>query len=198
MADMLYPTSRAYLFDEVSERIVRELEKRDFHIKGINVEFHQYGYWKYLNKIIIPDLDVYLKFGRIQGRLTHGYNNTAAIEELGIKKKLLLVFSDYSGPLFYTYVGNNWEKDRNLFFYGLHTNSKLNGEKRTYLSYSGSQRSDSPYYTGGNFKSYLVNDTDGGREYAAENDEPRFYQTLEIFREYQQFLHDAVLPKIIV
>ena len=38
----LYPTSRMFPVDEVCEKIVRELEKRDWNVPDINVEFYSY------------------------------------------------------------------------------------------------------------------------------------------------------------
>lgn len=39
----LYPHSRQFPFDEVAEKIVRELKKRNFDIPGIEVELDSYG-----------------------------------------------------------------------------------------------------------------------------------------------------------
>ena len=39
----LYPKSRMFQFDEVTERIVRALEKRNWSVPGITVDFHTYG-----------------------------------------------------------------------------------------------------------------------------------------------------------
>ena len=55
----LYPHSRQFPFDEVAEKIVRELKKRNFDIPGIEVELDSYGSGE--EKYIYPyieDVDV--------------------------------------------------------------------------------------------------------------------------------------------
>lgn len=39
----LYPKSRMFPFDEVTEKIVKGLEKRNWSVPGITVDFHTYG-----------------------------------------------------------------------------------------------------------------------------------------------------------
>ena len=39
----LYPRSRQFPFDEIAENIVRALEKRNWNVPGIEVEFDTYG-----------------------------------------------------------------------------------------------------------------------------------------------------------
>ena len=39
----LYPYSRQFPFDEVAEKIVRAIEKRNWKVPGITVEFDIYG-----------------------------------------------------------------------------------------------------------------------------------------------------------
>ena len=59
----LYPRSRQFPFDEIAENIVRALEKRNWNVPGIEVEFDTYGSgeakYKYVKRITGKDFILY-------------------------------------------------------------------------------------------------------------------------------------------
>lgn len=113
----LYPTSRQYPFDALCDHIVRALEKKQWTVPGITVEFATYGSGerKYRHVLHIDGRDFHLYFSRIQGKLDGQWNDVAAIHQLLIPGKQLSVHEDYSGPTLYEYTGTNWEVDREAF-----------------------------------------------------------------------------------
>ena len=135
----LYPKSRQFPFDEVCEQIVRALEERNWRVPGIKVEFDTYGRGTRQYRLVryIKGDDFRLWFCRVQANMGD-WNDTAAINEIVIPGKDLRVYEDESGPTLYVYVGRNWRRDREAFINHSKVNSKLMGEPRTYLKYSGS------------------------------------------------------------
>ena len=69
----LYPRSRQFPFDEIAENIVRALEKRNWNVPGIEVEFDTYGSgeakYKYVKRITGKDFILY--FMRIVNFFEH-------------------------------------------------------------------------------------------------------------------------------
>lgn len=136
----LYPISRQFPFDETCEQIVRELEKRNWQVPGIDVEFHEYGSGEQKFRAVskIKSQDFKLWFCRVQRTMPGGrWNDTAAVTEIVIPKKELHVYEDESGPTLYIYAGKNYERDREKFMNGSKVNSKLNKEPKMYLQYKG-------------------------------------------------------------
>ncbi len=195
----LYPTSRQFPVDEVSEQIVRELEKRNWNVPGITVEFHDYGTGDQKFRAVghIKSQDFKLWFCRKQRTMPGGrWNDTAAVTEIVIPKKELHVYEDESGPTFYLYVGNDYEKDRERFMSGSKVNSKLNNEPRMYLKYKGSADREGKYTYSKRRSPYLVHDDDIGREYEPKGKEPKVLMTVEVMGEFRQYLTDVVLKTI--
>ncbi len=198
----LYPTSRQFLFDALCERIVRELEKRNWQVPGLAVEFDTYGSGEQKMMIVreISGADFRLHFGRPQGLLPGGrWNDVAAISDLTIPGFQLSVYSDNSGPTFYVYVGEDWEADKHWFFHSSKVNSKLYGDPRRYLKYSGRYSRSLP--------AMLVHDNDLGREYDPIRFNPDIhdpkpyefqeYLTEAIFVQFMQWLNTNVLAVIL-
>ena len=125
----LYPHSRQFPFDEVAEKIVRELKKRNFDIPGIEVELDLYGSGeeKYIYVSMIKGADFKLWFCRVQGQLSKSKNDIAAIHEIKIPRQELCVYEDESGPTYRIYVGDDWEKDKEWFFNTIKIHAKLRG-----------------------------------------------------------------------
>jgi hypothetical protein len=197
-AKILYPHSRQYPIDEVCEKIVRALEKRNWKIPGIQIEFDDNGTGKekysYVSKIKGEDFKLY--FCRIQGRLSAWRNDIAAINEMVIPKRELHVYEDESGPTSYTYVGHHWEADKDSFMNNSKVFSKRNGKPRTYLQYTGRANLESTRHYLHERNIYLVNDDDLGREYKAEGEEPKYFHTDQVFQEVKDWLTANVLKKI--
>lgn len=187
----LYPHSRQFPFDEVAEKIVRELKKRNFDIPGIEVELDLYGSGeeKYIYVSMIKGADFKLWFCRVQGQLSKSKNDIAAIHEIKIPRQELCVYEDESGPTYRIYVGDDWEKDKEWFFNTIKIHAKLRGESKKYLIYSGNT-----------YKSravYLLPDKDLGREYEPEEGEPQRIEVKDVFSNITEYLTKNVLEYIL-
>jgi hypothetical protein len=195
----LYPTSRQFPVDEVCEQIVRELEQRNWNVPEMTVEFDVYGSGeqklRYVHQIKGQDFKIY--FGRKQRTMEDGrYNDIAAVTEIVIPKKEIRVYEDESGPTFYLYVGDEWDKDREKFMNGMKVNSKLNGEPRTYLEYKGAWSNPARYIYPGQRPPLLVHNNNLGREYDPKKNEPVSFKTAEVMEEFRQYLEDVILKTI--
>jgi len=138
--EFLYPFVRQFPFDGVCERIVRELEKRNWEVPGMKVEFDIYGSGDQKMKMVreIVYGECIIRFCRVQRTMPgKRWNDTAAVHTINIPRMELSVHEDESGPTFYMYVGGNWERDAEKFVNLCKVNSKLNGESRMYLQYEG-------------------------------------------------------------
>lgn len=195
----LYPTSRQFPVDEVCEQIVRELEKRNWKIPGIEVEFHEYGSGeqKFRNVNRIKSKDFQLWFCREQGRIPDTHRNDfAAVTEIVIPEKELRIYDDESGPNFYLYVGDDYESDRERFMNGSKVDSKLYGEPKTYLEYTGSFDLRRRTRYSNRRPSLLVHTNNSGRQYDPEGEEPKSFRTDEVMEEFKKYLEEAVLGMI--
>lgn len=219
----LYPISRQFPFDEVCGRIVRELEKRSWHVPDITVEFHDYG-TGFRRVSYIKSQDFKLWFCRVQRLMDGGgYNDTAGVNSITIPKKEIRIHEDESGPTLYLYVGNDYERDRKNFMSGSKVNSKLDGKPRTYLQYNGGCICRATH--GAAFKAtglltallnsdrealsrmhhthrgrrppILIHNNDLGREYEPEGDEPKIFNTDEVMEEFKQYLESVVLKMVL-
>jgi len=187
----LYPYSRQFPFDEVAERIVRAMEKRNWEVPGISVDFYTYGSgeakYKMVNNIVGDDFK--LHFGRPQGQISDNKNDIAALANVCIPKEILQVYEDESGPTYYLYVGNNWDGDRAWFMNSIKIHAKLNAEPRRYLNYRGNT-----YQTRA---TELISDSDGNRDYSPEGDEPVRINLQHKFNEFTAWLEEHVLNYIL-
>lgn len=222
--NFLYPRSRQFPFDEVCERIVRELERRNWNVPGIEVDFDVYGSGESKYQMVrhLKGADFKLWFCRTQGSAGDGYNDTAAVTEIVIPQKELHVHKDESGPTFYIYVGDDWENDKGRFMNGSKVNSKLNSEPRTYLEYKGTCRCSSN--AGASFEAIgfitsmisgdtkkiaqmghshpgrrsplLVHTNNLGREYDPKESDPVEFSTSAVMDEFKLWITNNVLGLI--
>lgn len=217
----LYPTSRQFPFDEVCEQIVRELEKRNWQVPGISVEFNEYGSGAQKFRMVshIRSRDFKLWFCRKQRTMPGGrWNDTAAVTEIVIPMKELHVYDDESGPTFYLYVGDDYERDREQFMNGSKVNSRLNGRPKLYLQYQGgcdcrvasraafdavafltatrAALSRMTHIHSGRRPPLLVHTNDLNREYDPEGDEPTLLRTDTVMAEFYRYLEDVVLRMV--
>lgn len=188
---LLYPRSRQFPFDEVAEKIVKALEKRNWKVPGITVEFHTYGSGEAKYKMVeyIKGKNFRLHFSRSQGSLNNYLNDIAALYKVHIPMQSIAVYDDESGPTYCLYVGKDWERDKDWFMNSIKVHSKLNKEPRKYLKYSGNM------YRGR--KKELVYDNDLGREYSPVGDEPQRINLEEKFKEFTSWLEKFVLEYIL-
>jgi len=188
----LYPHSRQFPFDEVAEKIVRAIEKRNWRVPGITVEFDSYGSGEAKYQLVrcIKGDNFKLYFSRYQGNLNKCWNDAAAICSICIPKQIIEVYSDESGPTYYLYVGNKWETDKEWFMNSTKVHSKLNKEPRRYLQYKGN-------YGCNQRATELVADDDLDREYSPEGNEPVRMNLEEKFGEFTAWLEKFVLEYIL-
>ncbi len=202
----LYPSVRQFPFDSSCEQIVRELEKRNWKVPGISVEFHEYGSGAQKFRMIswISSRDFKMWFCRVQRHIPGGrWNDTAGVSKIVIPKKELNVYEDESGPTFYLYVGDDYQRDREMFMNGSKVNSKLHREKKIFLEYTGSCDCESgkkfslTAHTHSRLRSpLLVHTNDLGRQYDPEGDEPKAFKTVEVMKEFKIYLEEVVLQTI--
>ncbi|MBP6886187.1 MAG: hypothetical protein KBC02_03015 [Candidatus Pacebacteria bacterium] len=205
VVQFLYPSVRQFPFDAVCEQIVRELEKRNWMVPGLEVEFREYGVFRLVSEIRHRDFRLY--FCRVQRTLPGGdWNDVAGVMDLVIPKKHLSVYEDESGPRFYLYVGDDYERDRERFLRGLKCSSNLYGEPRWYLEYKGECHCGSgsdnwvdraPHTHTGCRSPRLVHTNDLNREYDPVGDEPKFFHTAEVLDEFKNYLEQVVLSMIL-
>lgn len=199
----LYPTAEVFPFDDTCRRIVRELEKRNWKVPGISVEFDVYGTgdakYRLVREVSGQGFRIY--FCRVQGRLIGGLNDVAAVTRLNIPKMELHVYHDHSGPTLYTYVGNSWPLDREKFMNACKVNSKLHKEPRIYLQYTGGWKlpdeSGLQYTRQGRCAPFLIHTNDLGRQYDPKGKEPKCFATSDIFRIFDDWLVKNVLKYIL-
>jgi hypothetical protein len=186
-----FPEVEEYPFDNVCKNIVQALYQRGWSVPGITVEFDEsfIGHNRSMWVNHVKGDDFHIDFFRVQSRDHESkLTNMAAANRIGIPKWQLEVYEDYSGPSFYVYVGENWDVEKNRFFRGLKVNSKLYGEPRTYLKYSGT---DSKY------SNTLKHDHDIGREYELNPDDKSIYLIKEVYDGITGWLVDNVLNMIL-
>lgn len=189
----LYPHSRQFPFDEVAEKIVKAIEKRNWKVPGITIKFDTYGSGeeKYQSVRSITGENFRLYFCRIQGKSNARWNDTAALEEVCIPKQILRVYEDESGPTYYRYVGEDWEADKEWFMNSIKVHAKLNQKSRRYLKYSGKR------HWQGVRAEELIADNDLGREYSPEGDEPVRFNLEQNFLKFTLWLKRFVLDYIL-
>ena len=186
----LYPCTRRYSFDEVARNIIIELEKRNFKVPGITVEFDIYGSGeaKYKKVKSVCGDNFRLEYNRIQGKNDTIWNDTAAISDIYIPQQILEVYGEKSEALFILYVGKNWEKDKEWFMNSIKVHSKYNGEPKRYLKYRGGYRLGSRY---------LIPDDDCNREYLPEKGEPLRIEITSKYLEIAAWIKSNVLEYIL-
>jgi len=189
----LRPTSRQYPIDAPCSEIIAALEARHFDVPGITVEFDVYGSGEQKMRLVrtVRGEDFCIRFSRQQGLLPGGrWNDTAAVASVGMPGEKIEVYADESGPTYYLYVGVDWAADCEQFFIGPGVNSKLRGEPRTYLRYSGrgARRGQRP--------PKLIADDDLGREYDPV-DEPHEFSTAQMLSKFEGYLINTVLAQIL-
>ena len=188
----LYPSSRQFPFDEVAEKIVKAIEKRNWKVPGITVKFDSYGSGeaKYHMVRSIKGDNFMLYFSRNQGKLDKHWYDTAALHSICIPKQIIEVYDDESGPTYYLYVGKKWEADKEWFMNSTKVNSKLNKEPRRYLRYQGNYGYDER-------AKELVAYNDLDREYSPKGKEPVRMNLEEKFGEFTEWLEKFVLKYIL-
>lgn len=198
----LYPVRRQFPIDDVCENIVRFLEKRNWKVPGIQVEFLDYGTGevKYRHVRIIKGEDFRLCFSIDPSRI-RWEDRIPSIGEMIIPQRELHVYEDESGPTFYAYAGADWTKDKETFMKGLKYSAQWHDEPRTYLKYTGrcgpldeNGHSDLRYRSARN--PFLVNVVDHVNQYKACGQELRYFHTDQIFQEVNEWLKKNVLARI--
>ena len=124
----LYPSARQFPIDEVSEKIVRALEKRNWEVPGITVKFDNYGSGEARYKLArtIIGKKFKLHFCRPQGELDSIWTDTAGLYKVCIPKQTIEVFSDVVNPNVFLYAGGINEKKMHLKYKGRYLTQRQN------------------------------------------------------------------------
>lgn len=171
-------------------RLVQEFARVGWDAPGFNVELAVSGSGRNLHRQVrrisgnLPDGPFVFTFGMHEVDRS-GKAFAAGLSEIVIPPGIELVtYSDNSGPTAALYVGRDWKADGKAFIDGFKTNAKLNGERKSYLRYEGS---DLPRYRG-----ILLHTNDLGREYEPEGSEPVALALIELVAKVE-----AVVDRII-
>lgn len=207
----LHPSSRQFPFSEVANEIVHELEKRNWQVPEISVEFRTYGtgHQKFKYVSYVRSRDFIISY------------SPRAVSEIVIPRRELHVYHDESGPTLYLYVGDDYERDRESFMNGLKIHGKLDGKPKTYLRYKGGcdcQATAGATFEGigfimalmdgdadkiskmrhshqGRRSPLLIHDNDW-REYEPEGNEPTHFRTSEVMEDFRVWLTANALKLI--
>ena len=181
-----------YPFDEVCERIARALARRNWKVPGIEVKFSDGGTGesKYRCVRTIKGENFRLGFCR-------PYN----VSELTIPKRELRVYLDESGPTYWHFIGDDWDIHKTYFMKRYKFDAKGKGLPRFYLKYHGTytkpnDREHTTFARRGKRNPFLSNDTDMNREYAARENEPQYFETEQVYREFTVWITANVLQVI--
>lgn len=127
--------SRQFPFDEVSEKIVRALEKRNWEVPGITIKFDNYGSgeakYKLVRTIIGKKFKLY--FCRPQGQLDSIWVDTSALYSICIKNQIIRVVSDVSNPNVFLYEKGHIGNQMNLKYKGNYCTQSSNYPTDTVL-----------------------------------------------------------------
>jgi len=190
----LYPEISEFPFDGICREITLELEKRNFLVPGIDVEFARYGTGenKFRQVRSVRGKNFKLKFFRDQREATGRFEDYAAVERIAIMGgELELEFGNAAS--FYYYVGKDWVKDRDQFLDGKKYFAKLHGAPRIYLKYCGSRASFKDNING---EMMLPAVDDSRREYAPEDGDPKAIDLVAVSKRIAVYLEKSVLPYI--
>ena len=186
----LYPRSRQFPVDEVAEKIVRAIEKRNWKVPGIRLEFETYGFRgvDYIYISTISGDNFKLEFLRSQREIFDGVNDIAAIYKMIIPKEQLSVYQDESGPAYVMYVGDNWDRDKEWFMTSFKFHDKMNNKPKKYLRYEGDKRCE---------RSENLVAIKDCREYGPEGDEPVSFNLEETFKRFNDWMEKNILSYIL-
>lgn len=184
-------------FDGTVANIVQTLHGRDFSKLGIRTEYSHGD----LNTIEGENF----RIGFCREQVSGG--GLTGASELVIPQQQLNVYGDNSGPTYYRYAGDNWNRDKHAFTHNIKVNSKLYGKPRTYLLYKGAWRPQGrdnlfggalilqqPFEHG--MAPYLVHDNNLGREYELEKRDSPYYETQKVMQEFNNWLRTNVLKPL--
>ncbi|AOG03035.1 hypothetical protein [Bosea sp. RAC05] len=152
--------------EDLSADLIAALQRVGWDVDGITVKFRTDGrdgcVFRAVQSIsgITEGGPFRLRFGTPQHK-RGGTHVLTGLDFATIPPGLQVQYEcDGSGPSAYVYVGDNWPADGDEFLSTIKVNSKLNGQPRTYLRYSGQRGGRIPH------------DDDLGREYAPLPGEP--------------------------
>lgn len=191
-ADGFYLTGRNYPIDETGKSLVEVVARKGWDIPGIDVKFYIYGSAESPLMIVreisggAPGNKWRVRYGRPE--FTNGqYMVTTAVDTVHTPLQEFTVYEDDSGPTLYRYAGSDWQNDEDRFMNGPKVNSRLYGEAKTYLKYTGEGHKGRAHDT-------VVHDNDLEREYDPEpaKGEPTRISKAEMFFVATESLRAAI------
>jgi hypothetical protein len=141
--------------DPILDEIYTELFNRSFDIKGLDIEFSAglSEQWKDPFKIKLSSIN----HSDFKINFSGSYDNA----DFQYKEREISFYQDDSPISLTTYVGEDWEKDKEKFFAYGKIHSKMNKKEKFYLNYKCEPGSKE-----------FTHDDDIGREYSPEGEEP--------------------------
>jgi len=193
----LYPTDELYGdIDRIFMNIVSALEARNFKVRGLKLEFGEYGSGeqrlRHLERIRGKDIDIIAR--RAQGLLPGGkWFDIAALSKVFIRGEGLEL-DETNTVEFYLYKGGDWKKDREWFVTEYKSQGKASRSPR-YLRYGG--RCMSHYVEGHTHSArcrptLLECDSYMNREYLPEGDEPKSVNAVSLLKRYADHLREVL------
>jgi hypothetical protein len=168
--------------------LVRELARVGWDAPGIKVEIDTYGRGEDLIRCVrgisgvTAEGPFQLKFNGPQGR-KGAFNVCTGLSSATIPPGVEITFyGDRSGPTAHLYFGKNWGADGEKWISDSKVNSKLNGEPKTYLRYSGWSGSG-----------WMRHDDDIGREYSPTSGEPARLDSTEVAGQVVKFIDGLIV-----
>lgn len=188
----LYPYKKQFPFDEVAEKIVKAMEKRNWKVPGITVEFDIFGSGKEKYKLVrcITGDDFKLYFYRKQEKLSDNLYDTAGLSRICIPKQILEVYDEgEEWTNYYLYVGSNWYAEKDWFMNSIKVDAKMYREARRYLKYE--------FHVNKYGNKKLIFENNFGREYSPRMNEPFFLNFERKLNEFKRWLKEFVLDYIL-
>jgi len=177
------------ILSDAGAALVKELSRVGWDVPGIDVKFWTSGKGKNVFRTVYsisgetPEGPFRISFNNPQesrGR----YRALTGLGEATIPPGIeVRYYNDDTTVTAELYLGADWKRDGKAFIDASRVNSKLRGEPKTYLKYKGKLHDRE-----------LKHDSDLGREYSPEGDEPRTLDAKGTVRMVADFIHGKLIP----
>jgi hypothetical protein len=178
------------LLSDAGAALVQELARVGWDVPGIDVKFWTLGQGKNVFRTVYAISGVTregpfkITFSNPQQSRGH-YRALTGLGEATIPPGIeVRYYNDDSTVTATLYTGGDWKRDGANFINKIKVNSKLRGEPKTYLKYQGHSWNE------------LKHDTDLGREYSPERDEPKSLDAKATLQMVADFIHGSLIPSL--
>ena len=177
---LFYPEGGKYPFDSTCREIIHQLQRLEWQVPGIKVNFRISKFMK-PRPIAIQDIEGD-NFRLIFASGFNGYG----IDTIDIPQRHLEVFSDFSGPIYNTYRGFDWKRDMKAF----------REQTKHCFVYTGSDHKDHLEYVKGKLTEYLIPDRYANDRKLRFPWEPAVLDTKGVMNEFNIWLSRNVLEPL--